>query len=250
MTIPQLTLMAAFVVSACGSTEPPGGGPDQGNVPNDDGASNDGSAGSDGGRKGGDAPPAFGRIDPPGFVLDEGVLISGTITNGSGLEPVGTLRLEIALRPTEDAVAPSEAAPSEAAPSDGEPNVPEAAISKYVLLHVEDLEGLGPFQVRVPEDLGSVGLLAYFDEEMNGPSYEDMKSVPMDPVNVGLIDISGIELVIMAEDHVPGATPPTEPSGEPAVTVEEAPPTDEVTPAPEEAIVEPPASAPPAEATE
>jgi hypothetical protein len=126
----------------------------------------------------GATPPSHGRITAPSSALgdDEGIELSGTMAYLDDPPLVGTVRLEVMT--TGD---------------DGE----------ATLLVVEDLEGLGPWSVRVPEDLGPVNLLAYVDAEMNGPNPGEPSSNLIEPITVAKADISGIELVLSANEPVP-----------------------------------------------
>lgn len=126
----------------------------------------------------GATPPSYGRITTPSTVVgdDEGIELSGTTAYLDDTPLVGTVRLEVMT-----------------AGGDGE----------TTLLVVEDLEGLGPWSVRVPEDLGPVNVLAYVDAEMNGPSPGEPSSNLIEPITVAKADISGIELVLSAKDPVP-----------------------------------------------
>lgn len=145
-----------------------------GNAP----AGGDAVGGGGGGGAGG--PPAFGRVDPPGFVLgeNEGVELSGRLTYLDEAEPVGSLRLEIM------------AVVSEA---------------ETTLLAVQDLEELGDWTMRVPADLGEITVLAYFDAEMNGPSPGEPIGQLFENIVVGSEDISGIDLAVSAME--PGPPP-------------------------------------------
>jgi hypothetical protein len=177
MNLPRLALLATLSLVACGASQPdatqpqPGGGaapPPAGDAAPEGGTApapptGEPGAGEEVEGSGPEAPPPYSRVEPPGFVLEqgEGVKISGSIVNTSDIEPVGTLRLEVSV---------------ETGPED-------LPIQKMV--HVEDLEGLGAFSIRVPADLGKVFLSAYFDEDMNGPTPGELGGAIREPLVIG-----------------------------------------------------------------
>ncbi len=128
---------------------------------------------SEGGAEQPAQPPAFARVDPAGFTLgdDEGVALAGEVLCTLDPTPVGTLRIDVLLPPNPDKPQPT-------------------------LLHVETLEGPGPFSFRVPKELGTVALMAYFDEDMNGPGPAEYGATPTAPVVVATSDISGVQFDI------------------------------------------------------
>jgi hypothetical protein len=187
----------------------------------------------------GAAPPPYGRITPPGFVLDEGegVTLSGTIRFVGAAEPVGTLMMEINVDPGADNPA--------AGP-----------------IHVQELEGLGDWAVQVPEDLGPIMIIAYFDADMNGPNPEEPKGHYDPPLSVGSEDIPGIDFMVTDEvppDDPTELPPPTvvddgtvPPEGrkaepEPLMLIHEKEAPAEAAPAEEPPAEEPPVEAAPAE---
>lgn len=147
----------------------------------------------------GAAPPPYGRITPPGFVLDEGegVTLSGSIRFVGAAEPVGTLMLEISVDPGEGA----------------ETTGP---------IHVQELEGLGEWSAQVPEDLGPIRLIAYFDADMNGPGPDEPQGHYDPPLSVGSEDIPGIDFMVtdQAQPEDPSAPPPETSDFEPHVKSE------------------------------
>jgi hypothetical protein len=188
MDLSRLFMLASFTLVACGASQtdgtqpqPGGDGPappsagDAAPAPEGDAApAGDGAPGGSNAPDGAgpDSPPPYGRVEPPGFVLEqgEGVAISGTIANTSEIEPVGTLRIEVAV---------------ETGPED-------LPIQKMV--HVEDLEGMGAYTIRVPADLGKVFLSAYFDEDMNGPTPGELGGALRDPIMVGKQALTGVDI--------------------------------------------------------
>ncbi len=170
-----LTIAATLVLSsACSGPEP---ATDPGLAPGGAGTAAPADA-ADAPAPDGDRPPAFGRVDPPGFILadDEGVELSGVTAYLDELPPVGTLRIELS-------------------------SITEGGES--TLLVVQDLEELGAWSMRVPQDIGPVNLLAYFDVEMNGPSVGEPSAALTEPIVVAQQDIGGIELVISALEPTP-----------------------------------------------
>ncbi len=196
MSFTRTILLAPIFVLGCGSSDP-ATTPAPGDVvapPNPEAPAVEGEPG-EGIIQEGDTPPAFGRIDPPGFVLGdgEGVLISGTVVQKAEIEPVGTLRLEVSVL---------------TGPEDTPMNQ---------MVHVQDLEGLGEFQIRVPADLGKVNLTAYFDEEMNGPNPGELGGGTQEPFTVGSTDVTG---VVLSLDAVLGDPPEGQeigPDGKPVI---------------------------------
>ncbi len=188
-----LATLPLLLVLGCSGPEqgitPPQG---PGNAPNGGDATDGGGGGGPGG------PPAFGRVDPPGFVLSEseGVVLSGRLTYIDEAEPAGTLRLEVM-----------------AMLADGE----------STLLAVQDLEELGDWKMRVPKDLGAIGILAYFDAEMNGPSPGEPLGQVFEPVVVGQEDIAGIDLTLSAMEPVAPEAGAPGPEGEKGEELEEPP---------------------------
>jgi len=182
-SLKSTSLLLALVVAGC--PEPP---PDV--VGGSEGPST--SSGGDGemaepgdlSSSGGRIPPGM-RIEPPGFGLEdgEGVKISGTIAYEGELD--GQLRVEILQ-------------------SGGKGAGPQ-------LLHALTLDELGAWSVVAPSGLGEVNLVAYLDRDQNGPSSDEPTALLEDAVDVGKVDISGLELVL-----VPQAD--TEPSKEPTPT--------------------------------
>jgi len=87
------------------------------------------------------------RIEPLGFELadGEGVELSGTITISDELLAAGQLRIEIL----------------------------SGGGAEPTLLHAEILEQGGPWSVIAPKDLGEIQILAYIDENANGPSADE-----------------------------------------------------------------------------
>ncbi len=121
---------------------------------------------------GGRIPPGM-RIEPPGFGLEEGegVKISGTISYEGEID--GQLRVEI-LQPGEEGDSPQ-------------------------LLHAATLDALGPWFVIAPADLGDIAVVAYLDRDQNGPSTDEPAALLESGVTVGQVDISGLDLVLVAE---------------------------------------------------
>ena len=142
------------------------------------------------------APPSYGRITPPGFILreGEGVKLSGTIAYMGQTDPIGTLTLEVAVDPGQ-----------------GKPTTGP--------LHVQELEGPGEWSLLVPEDLGPVQLLAYFDADMNGPGEDEYQGHYGSPLTVAKAAITGLDISIDG-DRIPKTDlvdpPPGEAQGEPS----------------------------------
>ncbi len=160
----------------------------------------------------------------------EGVSLKGTVAYKGEAEPVGTLRLEVSVV---------------TGPEDTPMNQ---------MVHVEDLEGVGDFSIQVPADLGQVFLMAYFDEEMNGPNEGEMGGGNEDPITVAKANITGIELVVDSPLGDPPEGQEIGPDGKPVrpPAAEEAPAEEPAAePAAEEAPAEEPAAEEaPAEANE
>jgi hypothetical protein len=173
---PLFVLFATLTLGCSGSADQAGAGPAAtGPAPGGAGGAIDAPTGDEG-----SAPPAYGRITPAGFVLDadEGVKLSGTLRYVGQAEPVGTLMLEISVDPGPD----------------GETAGP---------IHVQELEGLGEWALQVPEDLGPIKILAYYDADMNGPGPEEPKGHYDVPINVGSEAIPGIDFIITDEAPAP-----------------------------------------------
>ncbi len=172
----KLPLISILLSLGCSGPQPnvaPPGGPANA-ATNDDAAGDDAAAEDEAGA----SPAAFSRVDPPGFILDEdeGIELSGVIDYIDEAEPVGTLRLEIA-SVTEEGEA--------------------------TLLMVQDLGELGPWKVRVPQDIGPINIVAYFDADMNGPSPGEPACTTRDPIIVGREDVTCLYLDLTAQEPTP-----------------------------------------------
>jgi len=191
-SLKSTSLLLALVVTGCPEPPPDVVNASQGPTTTS-GGGGDVASPDDPANAGGRIPPGM-RIEPPGFGLEdgEGVKISGTIAFEGDLD--GQLRVEILQ-------------------SGGEGAGPQ-------LLHALTLEELGPWSVVAPKGLGEVNLVAYLDRDQNGPSPDEPMALLEDTVDVGEVDIPGIELLLVAEPDPDLGKEPRPTEGEGAVATD------------------------------
>jgi hypothetical protein len=162
---------------------------------------------------GGGAPPADAQAagkppsGPPdggpgstGFQVKEGegVTLSGTFTYSG--EKTGAIRLDF-LEVAEGAGGPK-------------------------LAHVATLDAYGEWSLEAPKDFGTVRLMAFIDQNGDGPSQDDPALAWPDPIVIAGVSIPGIDLVLTDEaklhDLAPNG-PNAQPAGPPQPTGEDLP---------------------------
>lgn len=104
----------------------------------------------------------------------------------------------------------------------------QEGIAAPMLVSAEEAPELGPFQVKVPKDFGQLHILGFIDQASDGPSPDDPAGKVT--IEVGEVDIEGLELVLSEDPDLgvlrPGPPPDGQeggpPGGEPQEGVPEA----------------------------
>ncbi len=94
------------------------------------------------------------------------------------------------------------------------------------LAHVSTLEDYGEWSIDAPKNYGAIRLMAFVDQNGDGPSQDDPVLAWPEPIVIGDADVTGIDLALTDEPQLHDLTPDgpnAQPDGPPQPTGEDLP---------------------------
>lgn len=89
----------------------------------------------------------------------------------------------------------------------------QEGISAPQLVSAEEISGLGPFSIKVPQNFGQLHILGFVDQESDGPS--EGEPAGKLTIEVGEVDITGLELVMSMDPELGSLRPGPPPTDQP-----------------------------------